>query len=329
MERREFIKAAAIAAAASTLPGESLADTGGAIPQRTLGRTRAQVSAIGLGGYHIGVKSLTDKQATQIIRTAIDNGITFMDNSWDYNDGNSEVRMGRALKDGYREKVFLMTKIDGRTPDAARSQLEDSMMRLQVDHIDLVQIHEVIRPTDPEQAFRPGYVVDVLRQARQDGKIRFIGFTGHKSPEIHLKMIETAARNSFTFDTVQMPLNLLDAHFDSFAAKVIPVARKKHMGIIGMKPMAGGVVFQSDTVTGPECLKYAMSLPVSVTLTGCESMENLNQALAVARGFQPLDQTQIAALLQKTAAVAQAGKYEQYKTTHNFDGTIQHPQYLG
>lgn len=329
MERREFIKSAALAAAASTLGPESLADAGAPIPRRTLGRTGAEVSAIGLGGYHIGVSSLTDKQATQLIRTAIDNGITFMDNCWDYNQGQSEVRMGRALKDGYREKVFLMTKIDGRTPDAARSQLNDSMMRLQVDRIDLVQIHEVIRPTDPEECFKPGYVVDVLKQARQEGKIRFIGFTGHKSPEIHLKMIETASRHGFTFDTVQMPLNLLDAHFDSFARKVIPVARAKHMGIIGMKPMAGGVIFASNTVTGPECLRYAMSLPVSVTLTGCESTENLDQALSVARGFKPLNETQMASLLQKTATVAQAGKYEQYKTTHNFDGTIQNPRYLG
>ncbi len=237
--------------------------------------------------------------------------------------------MGKALKDGYRQKAFVMTKIDGRTPTAARQQLEQSLKRLGVDHIDLVQIHEVIRMGDPEQAFRPGYVVDVLKQARKEGKIRFIGFTGHKSPEIHLHMIETATRHGFTFDTVQMPLNLLDAHYDSFEKKVVPVAQKLDMGILGMKPMAGGVIFKSNTVTGPECLRYAMSLPVSLTITGCDSTEVLNQALTVARGFHPLDTEQKTALLHKAAPVAMAGKFELYKNTHDFDGTINNPQYLG
>jgi predicted aldo/keto reductase-like oxidoreductase len=222
-----------------------------------------------------------------------------------------------------------MTKIDGRTPAAARKQLDESLRRLKTDHIDLMQIHEVIRPGDPEQAFRPGYVVDVLKQAQKAGKIRYIGFTGHKSPEIHLSMIETADRHGFTFDTVQMPLNLMDAHYDSFTTKVVPVARKHNMGVLGMKPMGGGPLLQSKTATPVEFLHYAMSLPVSVTITGCDSMQVLNQALTLARSFRPLPHEEMTALLAKTAGASSDGKFELYKTSHNFDGTIQNPQYLG
>ncbi len=330
MKRREFLRTAAIAAAATTLGNEVFAAAApGEIPRRTLGRTNVSVGVVGLGGYHIGVRSLSDAQSTAIIRTALDSGINFLDNCWDYNNGASEERMGNALRDGYRQKAFLMTKIDGRTPAAARQQLEQSLRRLKVDHIDLVQIHEVIRMGDPEQAFQPGYVVDVLKEAQKAGKIRFIGFTGHKSPEIHLHMIETASKHGFTFDTVQMPLNLLDAHYDSFEKLVIPAARKLNMGILGMKPMSGGVIFDSNTVSAVDSLRYAMSLPVSLTITGCDSMRILNQALGVARGFRPLDGTQRASLLQQTAPVAGAGKFEQYKTTSNYDGTIHNPQYLG
>jgi predicted aldo/keto reductase-like oxidoreductase len=237
--------------------------------------------------------------------------------------------MGRALQDGYRQKAFLMTKIDGRTPTAAQKQLEDSLRRLKTDHIDLMQIHEVIRPGDPQQAFRPGYVVDVLKKAQKDGKIRYIGFTGHKSPEIHLSMIETADRHGFTFDTVQMPLNLMDAHYDSFTTKVLPVARKHNMGILGMKPMGSGLLLESKTATPVEFLHYAMSLPVSVTITGCDSMQVLNQALTLARSFRPLPQEQMTALLAKTVNASVAGQYEKYKTSEMFDGTNHNPQYLG
>src|SRR6267142_2340835 len=188
---------------------------------RTLGSTGERVSAIGVGGWHLGLQHVDEQLAIRIVRSAIDEGINFLDNCWDYNDGASEERMGKALQDGYRQKAFLMTKIDGRTGASARHQLEESLVRLKTDHIDLLQIHEVIRKGDPEQAFQPGYVMDVLKQARQEGKIRFIGFTGHKSPEIHLHMIETADKFGFTFDSVQMPVNALDEHYDSFQQKII------------------------------------------------------------------------------------------------------------
>ena len=328
MERRVFLKSAAALTALLALREEAIAAPG-EIPRRTLGRTGQSVSALGLGGYHIAPASLSEQEGVRIIRTALDAGMNFLDNCWDYNNGESEARMGRALADGYRQKAFLMTKLDGRTPQAAMKQLEDSLRRLRTDHIDLVQIHEVIRMGDPEQAFRPSYIVDVLKQAQEAGKLRFIGFTGHKSPEIHLHMIETAARHGFTFDTVQMPLNVMDAHYDSFTTKVVPVARQHGMGILGMKPIGAGLILGSKTVTAVECLNYAMSLPVSVTITGCDSMEILNQALRVARNFRPLPPAAMTALLAKTAEPAIAGKFELYKTTTNFDGTTHNPQYLG
>jgi predicted aldo/keto reductase-like oxidoreductase len=328
MQRREFLKSAAAIAALMALRDEAVAAPG-EIPRRILGRTGQSVSIVGIGGYHIGSPHLSEEEGVRIVRTALDSGVNFLDNCWDYNDGESERRMGRALQNGYRQKAFLMTKIDGRTPAAAQKQLEDSLRRLQTDHIDLMQIHEVIRPGDPGQAFRPGYVVDVLKQAQKAGKIRYIGFTGHKSPEIHLSMIEAADRNGFTFDTVQMPLNVMDAHYDSFTTKVIPVARKHNMGILGMKPIGNGLILGSNTASAVECLHYAMSLPVSLTITGCDSMQILNQALALARNFQPMPHEAMTALLAKTSNAAVAGHYEKYKTSNMFDGTIHNPQYLG
>ena len=328
MQRRHFLRSAAAIAALMALREEAIAAPEG-IPRRTLGRTGQSVSIIGIGGAHIGGSRISEQDAIRIVRTALDAGVNFLDNCWDYNDGDSERRMGLALQNGYRQKAFLMTKIDGRTPVAAQKQIEDSLRRLKTDRIDLMQIHEVIRPGDPEQAFRPGYVVDVLKQAQKDGKIRYIGFTGHKSPEIHLSMLETADRHGFTFDTVQMPLNLMDAHYDSFTTKVLPVARRHNMGILGMKPMGSGVLLRSDTATPVEFLHYAMSLPVSVTITGCDSMQVLDQALTLARNFRPLPHDAITALLAKTANAAVAGEYEKYKTSHMFDGTVHNPQYLG
>jgi predicted aldo/keto reductase-like oxidoreductase len=329
MQRRDFLKSAAALAALVALREEALAAAPGEIPRRTLGRTGQSVSVIGIGGYHMGASHVSDEEGIRIVRTALDAGVNFLDNCWDYNDGESERRMGRALQNGYRQKAFLMTKIDGRTNKAAKQQLEESLRRLKTDHIDLMQIHEVIRPGDPEQAFRPGYIVDVLKQAQKEGKIRYIGFTGHKSPEIHLSMIETADRHGFTFDTVQMPLNLMDAHYDSFTTKVVPVARKHNMGILGMKPLGSGLLLESKAATPVEFLHYAMSLPVSVTITGCDSMQVLNQALNLARNFKPLPQEQMTALLAKTANASVAGQYEKYKTSTMFDGTAHNPQYLG
>jgi predicted aldo/keto reductase-like oxidoreductase len=345
MERRDFLKKASAAVALAGLKGavgQTTGLTGAAaqtplpivatvngIGRRKLGRANAEVSIIGIGGYHLGLSGVTEQDAIRIVRTGLDQGINFLDNCWDYNAGVSEERMGKALQDGYRQKAFLMTKIDGRTGTAARQQLEQSLTRLKTDHIDLIQIHEVIRMTDPEQAFQPGNVVDVLQQARKAGKISFIGFTGHKSPEIHLHMIETADKHGFTFDSVQMPVNALDEHYDSFGQKVIPVAQKHGMAILGMKPLSNGAILKTNSVTAVEALHYAMSVPVTLTITGCESIANLDQALGVARNFKPMDEQQKLAVLKKTAQVADGGKFEAYKSSHIYDGTYQNPQWLG
>lgn len=349
MERRKFLKQAGAVAAlagwtsASAEEGQANAKLEGAaahsplpvvatvngIGRRKLGRADAEVSIIGIGGYHLGLGNVAEQEAIRIVRAGLDAGINFLDNCWDYNGGLSEERMGKALADGYRQKAFLMTKIDGRTGDAARKQIEDSLRRLKTDHIDLLQIHEVIRMGDPEQAFAKGNVIAVLQEARQAGKIRFIGFTGHKSPEIHLHMIETADKNGFTFDSVQMPVNALDEHYDSFGQKVIPVAQKHGMAILGMKPLSNGTILKTNTISAPEALHYAMSVPVTVTITGCESMANLEQALGLARNFKPMNAQQKLAVLEKTAPVATAGKFEDYKSSHIYDGTYQNPQWLG
>jgi predicted aldo/keto reductase-like oxidoreductase len=300
----------------------------GEMPYRTLGRSGERVSLIGLGGYHIGIQD-DQRESVRIIRAAIDAGINFMDNCWDYNDGESEVRMGKALRDGYRDKVFLMTKTDGQTSSAYTSQLEQSLRRLQTDHIDLVQFHEVIRPGDPERIFGAGGAIEAAFAARKAGKVRYIGFTGHKDPAIHLKMINTGFAHRFTFDAVQMPLNVMDAHFRSFAHQVLPVLVQHGIGVLGMKSMAGGVILRSKTVTPIECLHYAMNLPTSVVINGCDSLERLNQALEAARTFKPMNQTEVAALLSKTAPAAAQGQFEPFKTGNDFDGTYHNPQWLG
>jgi predicted aldo/keto reductase-like oxidoreductase len=265
----------------------------------------------------------------RIVRAAIDSGVNFMDNCWDYNGGQSEIRMGKALRDGYREKVFLMTKLDGHNEKTATAQLEESLRRLQVDHLDLIQFHEVIRMNDPEKIFAPGGSLEAMVRAREAGKVRYIGFTGHKSPEIHLHMLDTAFRHGFTFDTVQMPLNVMDAHYDSFANKVVPVLVAHNIGVLGMKPMGSGIILKSGAVTAPECLRYAMNLPTSVVITGCDSMAVLQQAVDAARGFRPMTEGERTALLARTEPVAAAGRFELYKTSHAFDGTWKYPQWLG
>jgi aryl-alcohol dehydrogenase-like predicted oxidoreductase len=298
------------------------------MPYRTLGRTGERVSLVGLGGYHLG-KQADEQESIRIIRTAIDQGITFMDNCWDYNDGASEIRMGKALRDGYRQKVFLMTKVDGRNRQTAAQQLEESLSRLQTDHIDLLQFHEVIRLSDPDRIFGPNGAMEAFLDARQAGKIRYIGFTGHKSPEIHLKMLDTAFARQFTFDAVQMPLNVMDAHYDSFEKRVLPVLLKHQIGVLGMKPMGDHFILESQTATPVECLHYPMNLPTSVVITGCDSLPVLEQALNAARSFRPMSDTQVAELLARTANAAHAGQYERYKTTHHFDGTFHNPHWLG
>jgi len=304
------------------------ADTKAEVPRRTLGRTGEKVSMVGLGGYHIGSQK-DEQESIRIIRTALDSGINFLDNCWDYNGGESEVRMGKALRDGYRQRAFVMTKIDGRTKKAAAQQLEESLRRLQTDHIDLLQFHEIIRMGDPERVFAAGGGMEAVVEAQKAGEVRYIGFTGHKSPDIHLKMLETADAHQFHFDTVQMPLNVMDAHYNSFGKKVLPVLVKKEIGVLGMKPMGAGIILRSKTVEPMECLHYAMSLPTSVVITGCDSVTLVEQAVTAARTFQPMSETQVAALLAKTKEAAQNGEFEGYKTTTNFDGTAHNPQWLG
>jgi aryl-alcohol dehydrogenase-like predicted oxidoreductase len=331
VSRREFLHLAGLAVLAGGIApawtaggSRSLADD---MPYRILGRTGERVSVVGLGGYHIGVPP--EPEGLRIIRTALDRGINFLDNCWDYHQGDSEVRMGKALRGGYREKAFLMTKIDGQTRETASRQLEESLRRLQTDRIDLVQFHEVIRPTDPERIFGSGGAIEALTTARKAGKLRYIGFTGHKSPAIHLKMLETAEARGFRFDAVQMPLNVMDAHFDSFERRVLPVLVARGIGVLGMKPLASGVLLRSGNVTAVEALHYAMSLPASVVITGCDSMERLEQALEAARNFRPLGRAQVARILEKTAGAAKDGRFEPYKTTNDFDGTVHHPEFLG
>jgi aryl-alcohol dehydrogenase-like predicted oxidoreductase len=327
MDRRDFLKTAAAATVVGSL-GKQLAHGADSFPYRTLGHTGEKVSLIGLGGYHLGHQS-DEQESIRIIRTGLDNGVNFLDNCWDYNGGVSEERMGKALRDGYRQKAFLMTKIDGQTKKAAEQQLEESLRRLQTDHIDLLQFHEVIRETDPARIFGAGGSLEVALAAKKAGKIGYIGFTGHKSPDIHLKMLETAFAHNFTFDSVQMPLNVMDAHFDSFEKKVLPVLVKHNIGVLGMKPMGDSIILKSKTASPVECLHYAMNLPTSVVITGCDSMEILQQALDAARSFKPMSKDEVARLLARTSSAAAKGEFEQYKTTHNFDGTYQNPQWLG
>jgi predicted aldo/keto reductase-like oxidoreductase len=340
MKRRQFLHVATAAGfseiAASLLGAASAGEVQppdaetvrGDMRYRKLGRTGVEVSAIGLGGYHIGVPK-DEKEGIKIIRTAIDAGITFMDNSWDYHDGGSEICMGKALKDGYRNKVFLMTKIDGRTRKEAARQIDDCLRRLQTDHIDLMQHHEVIRLEDPDRIFATGGAQEAMLAAREAGKIRFIGFTGHKDPFVHLRMLEVAAKHDFHFDAAQMPLNVMDAHFRSFGRKVVPELVKQGIGVLGMKPMGSGLILQSGLVTPVECLHYALSLPTSVVITGVDSMKILSQALEAVKTFRPMTPDQVAALLKKTAQAAADGRYELFKTTDRFDATAKNPQWLG
>jgi predicted aldo/keto reductase-like oxidoreductase len=328
VNRREFLKAAvATGVLAGTLQGLAAATENG-MPHRQLGRTGEKVSAIGLGGYHIGVPK-DEQEGIRLIRSAIDRGITFMDNCWDYHDGNSEVRMGKALRDGYRQKAFLMTKIDGQTKTSAARQIEESLQRLQTDRIDLMQFHEVIRMGDPDRIFAEGGGMEAALEAKKTGKIRFIGFTGHKDPQIHLRMLEVARAHRFHFDAVQMPLNVMDAHFRSFEHQVLPVLLKEGIGVLGMKSLGSGVILQSKTVQPIECLHYAMNLPTSTVITGIDRMELLDQALEAARTFKPMKREEVSALLARTADAAAAGKFEPFKTTTSYDGTAHHPQWLG
>ena len=342
MERRDFIKSAVASAvtAGATLnasgQAQSPARVSGPVSRpmspdmqyRDLGRTGEKVSVIGLGGYHLG-KQADPAESARLVRTAIDRGITFMDNCWDYNDGISEVRMGQALRDGYRSKVFLMTKMDGRSKEAYNLQLEQSLGRLQTDVIDLVQFHEVIRLEDPDRIFAPGGALEAAVAAREAGKVRYIGFTGHKDPAVHLRMLATAQKHGFHFDTVQMPINVMDAHFRSFTREVMPVAIQQGIGVLAMKTFGDHFILDSKTIEPVEALHYSLTQPVSVVITGIDSMPVLDQALTAVKTFQPMTQQQVAALLDRTRDAAADGRFELFKTTAHFDGTAANPKWLG
>jgi predicted aldo/keto reductase-like oxidoreductase len=342
MERRDFIKSAAAAAmtavatpgAAGRAPKSAHASNPISRPvspdmqYRELGRTGEKVSVIGLGGYHLG-KQADPAESIHLTRSAIDRGITFMDNCWDYNGGISEVRMGQALRDGYRSKVFLMTKMDGRTKEAYNLQLEQSLGRLQTDVIDLVQFHEVIRMEDPDRIFAPGGALEAAIAAREAGKIRYIGFTGHKDPAVHLRMLAIAKEHSFHFDTVQMPINVMDAHFRSFTREVMPVAVQEGTAVLAMKTFGDHFILGSKTVEPIEALHYSMTQPVSVVITGIDSMPVMEQALTAVKTFRPMTQEQITTLLDRTRDAAVDGRFELFKTTAHFDGTAANPMWLG
>lgn len=329
LSRRSFMKAAAGATLLAGVSPETLmAETKEGMPLRALGRTGEKVSAIGLGGYHIG-KQADESESITIIRKAIDGGITFMDNCWDYNGGASEICMGKALRDGYRQRVFLMTKIDGRTKQAAAAQIDESLKRLQTDHVDLMQFHEVIRLEDPDRIFAPGGAIEAMVEAQRAGKLRYIGFTGHKDPFVHLRMLEVAAAQQFRFDTVQMPLNVMDAHFRSFEHQVLPRLLADQIGVLGMKSMGDPFILESKTVTPIECLHYAMNLPTSTVITGIDNSKVLDEAIQAARTFKPISKETVAALLARTAIAASSGRFELFKTESRYDGTAHNPQWLG
>jgi aryl-alcohol dehydrogenase-like predicted oxidoreductase len=297
---------------------------------RPLGHTGERLSMIGLGGFHLAKPGgLNAEEAVGVARSAIDAGITFCDNCWDYNGGESERRLGNALQNGYRDRVFLMTKIDGRTAKAAQQQIDESLGRLKTDHLDLLQFHEIIRPDDPEKVFARGAALEVALRNREQGKLRYIGFTGHKSPAIHAHMFAVADAHNFHFDTVQMPLNVMDAHYDSFEQQVLPVALAHRTAVFGMKTFGDPFILESGVATPTELLHYSMSLPTTLQVLGIDSMKILHQSLEAVRKYQPLTLVQRGAILKKSLQTAADGSTERYKTTHHFDGTIKHPEWLG
>lgn len=300
------------------------------IPYRTLGHTGEKVSCIGMGGFHLGHLHLSDAEAIKLIHSGINRGINFLDNSWDYNHGRSERRMGKALKEGsYRNRVFLMTKVDGRTKKSAAKQIDQSLRRLQTDHLDLLQFHEIVRFEDPDRIFAEEGAIEAFLEAKRAGKTRYIGFTGHKDPRIHLYMLEVADRKGFQFDAVQMPLNVMDAHFRSFEQQVLPELTKRNIGVLGMKSMGDTTILKSGKVTALECLHYALSLPVSVVITGIDSPAILEQAIHAAHTYRDVTKEQIAALLERTAPLAADGKWELFKTSDRFDSTAKNTRWLG
>ena len=342
MDRRDFLKTSALAAATAGIATQSAVAQSfdrlapetieeGGMKFRILGETGERVSLVGLGGFHLAKPEPdgpTEADAIRIVRTGVDAGINFLDNCWDYNGGESEVRLGKALRDGYRNRAFLMTKIDGRTAEAALGQLETSLRRLQTDHLDLLQFHEIIRMDDPERIFAAGGALEAVLKAREQGKLRFIGFTGHKSPAIHRHMFEVAAAHGFRFDTVQMPVNIMDAHFDSFQSTIFPIAQQQKTAVLAMKTFGDTFVLDSHVAEPIEMLHYSMSQPVAVVITGCDKLPILQQALDAVRSYQPMPEQRQRELLARSAPAARDGQTERYKVSTHFDGTTQNPQWL-
>ncbi|BCM93262.1 aldo-keto reductase YhdN [Abditibacteriota bacterium] len=352
MNRRDFLGSAAVGAAALTAaetlltsePAEAIpmsatkmppvprTERRGDMPYRALGKTGEMVSIIGLGGFHIG-KQTEESSSIRIIHTAIDSGVNFMDNCWDYHDGLSELRMGKALAGSRRDKVFLMTKIDGRPKSVAAKQIDESLARLRTDRVDLLQFHEILRYEDPDRIFAPDGAIHAAIEAQKAGKVRFIGFTGHKNPSIHLEMFKVADSHGFHFDTVQHPVNVMDAHFRSFTRNVIPVSAAHGTATLGMKTFGDHFILdhvkKSGAASAVQLLHFGMSQPLSVLITGCDSLAVLSQALHAAKTFKPMTVAEQDALLAKTKVAASQGKYELFKTSERFDSTAQHPEWLG
>ena len=355
MERRSFIQGAALGAGLAATAGGGAALSAPSLPTmrpvdpadlpfvsdpgerrgemlyRKFGRHDEQISAIGMGGFHLGKKALTDDEAVKLIHQGVDRGITFMDNCWDYNEGRSELRMGVALSQGgYRDKVFLMSKMDGRTKEEAANQIDTSLKRLRTDHIDLIQHHEILRFDDPDRVFADGGAMEAFVEAKKAGKLRYIGFTGHKDPRIHLQMLESATERGFQFDSCQMPLNVMDAHFRSFAHLVLPHLVQQGIAVLGMKSFGDGVILKSDAPIKPiEYLHYSLNLPTSVVITGIQSQRDMDQAFEAVKTFKPIDKTQVAELLARSKPFAMEGKYELFKTSATFDGTAKNAKWLG
>ena len=295
------------------------------VPRRPFGSTGETVSALGMGGYHLGEIG-TERDAISLVHQAIDAGIAFMDNAWEYHDGESELRMGKALANGWRQKVFLMSKVctHGRDAKVAMRQLEESLRRLRTDHLDLWQVHEVVYVGDPERHFMKGGVIEALDRAKQKGLVRFVGFTGHKDPAIHLQMLA----HGYPFDSVQMPLNCFDATFRSFEQQVLPEVRRQGIAAIGMKTFGGeGDAVRKRAVSASDALRYSMSLPVAVTVTGIDSPKVLRQNLAVARGFRPMGTLEMEAMRSRCAPLAVDGRFELYKTTAKHEADVGRKQH--
>jgi aryl-alcohol dehydrogenase-like predicted oxidoreductase len=336
IHRREFVKSAALTGAAlfgggiimakdvSNKTNEATPSTSQQVPKKPLGKTGLQVSALGIGGFHLGTAK-DPNEATEIVARALDAGVNFFDNAWEYHEGESENRLGQALK-GKRDKAVVMTKVctHGRGKDVAMRMLEESLRRLQTDHLDIWQIHEVVYYDDPDLIFAAGGVIEALEAAKKQGKVRFVGFTGHKDPAIHLKMLE----HGFPFDTVQMPLNCFDASFRSFETQVLPEANRRGLAVLGMKSLGGsGEMVTSGTITPSEGLRYAMSLPVATTISGIDSLNVLEQNLEIARNFKPMNETEMAELRERCRAFAGDGRFERFKTTKMYDGDLGREQH--